>query len=349
MPVLDTIATAEIEDSQNKSTTEYDKWTNSVSDNDEQIPSILLENEALSTTTRQPFTFNEMVTKPINEHVKQKTVTSSSRDVNNDYQSMKRAFDIFNGKMDVYMAFNGNEMSFLTNKLNTLKDKLNILETLHHEIDQIVSRQNMAEQKLQTIQDAMLGSQSINNKLDRLELLMLQTLFRIDDLTEKQRKLTPSRDEMRRKNANDEQLASDNDQCESKIEQLVGFVHNFAELNRLENTDILNRLGNMQSQLIQFFDVKGTTSPTTQTIEKTVNNTIEYAIEASESMTEHSNELNDEKLPNITIQSDSTEQFLKESQPTSTLFVKTDTKIDTPISMSRRKRKRTTNINTVHK
>lgn len=344
MPVFDSIATVEIEESQNKSTAKYDEWTNSVSDNGEKIPNISLENEALSTTTRLPFTFNEMATKPIIEHVEQKTMTYSSLDFNTDYQSMKRAFDIFNGKMDVYMAFNSNEMSFLTNRLNTLKDKLNLLETLHHEVDQIVSRQNMAEQKLQTIQDALLGSQSMNNKLDRLELLMLQTLFRIDDLAEKQRKLTPSSDEMRRKNVNDnEQLSSDNEQCESKIEQLVAFVYNFAELNRLENTDILNRLGNMQSQLIQFFDVKGTKT-TNQIVEKSVNNTIEDAIEASESMVNLSNQLMVETMPIIPF--NSTQIFSEESMPSISIATN-DTKIDTPLSLPRRKRKRT--INTVHK
>lgn len=350
---------AKMDGSQNNAKT-YDELSNGVSDSVEKIRTIFNGMDAIprttktattTTTTQIQSTFNELV-KPINERVKQKTVSSSSPNDDNDYRSMKRAFDTFNGKMDMYMEFYGNEMSFLTTKLNTLKDKLNILEILHHEIDQIVSRQNMAEQKLQAIQEAMFGSQSINSKLDRLELLMLQTLFRLDDLTEKQRKLTLSSDELKRKNENNDQLSNNDEQCESKIEQLVTFVHSFAELNRLESTDILNRLGNMQSQLIQFFDVKGTEKIATNKLsEKSVNNSETYDIEISESRMPYFNQSSEDDSINVTAtEINSTYLSINESTTIpSTIFNATDnTKIPIPITAAlsyqrRRKRKRHTN------
>lgn len=159
---------------------------------------------------------------------------------NNDYQSMKRAIDTFNEKMDVYMDYHTNEMATHTNKLNSLKDKLNTLDVLHHEIDRMVNRQNMVEQSLQVIRDAILGSQSINNKLDRLELLMRQTNVRIDDFMAKQWKWTtaPTNDDTKRKADihDDDPMPGNSEQCEMKIEQLIAFLHSFAELNRLENS-----------------------------------------------------------------------------------------------------------------
>lgn len=181
---------------------------------------------------------------------RQKMSDLSLHDNNNDYQSMKRAIDTLNEKLDVYMGYQTNEMASHTNKLNSLKDKLNTLDVLHHEIDRMVSRQNMVEQSLQVIRDAILGSQSINNKLDRLELLMRQTNVRIDDFMAKQWKWTTtaspsssssSNNEIKRKPDTDDDLMSGNgEQCEMKIEQLIAFLHSFAELNRLENSGEIN-------------------------------------------------------------------------------------------------------------
>lgn len=159
----------------------------------------------------------------------------------NDYQSMKRAIDTFNEKLDVYMGYQTNEMAAHTIKLNGIKDKLNTLDVLQHEIDRLASRQNMVEQSLQVIRDAVLGSQSINNKLDRLELLMRQTNVRIDDFMAKQWKwttTTPTNDDStkHKPDADDDPVSGNGEQCEMKIEQLIAFSHSFAELNRLENS-----------------------------------------------------------------------------------------------------------------
>lgn len=312
---FDTNVSAETGDSQNKSIA-TDERISSANDNGEKNGDNFSTNEMISTTTaRFPFTLNEMTTESINNRVRPTataTAATATPSLDTDYHSMKRAFDKFNEKMDFYMAFYGNEMSFLTIKLNSLRDKLNTLETLHHEIDQVVSRQNTAEQKLHAIHEAIYGSQSINGKLDRLELLMQQMYNQIDDLMEKQRKIAPhiSEVENRKKyEADDEPLpANGGEQCETKIEQLVAFVHSFAELNRLENSDILNRLGNMQSQLIQFFDVKGSI-PINQIDEMATMHAKQYDVGW-----QNSSHLNDTQAINgTTIQLNSTEMFKQKS------------------------------------
>lgn len=336
MPLIDSVVSAELNENQNKSAP-LDEFKNDASDGDDKtMQNNFLRNEEKLSTTQMPFAFIEMATKqPINERVKQQVTTASS---DNDYHLMKRAFGTFNEKMDMFMVFHANEMSFLTTKLNTLKDKLNTFETLHHEIDQIASRQNVAEQKLHVIQDAIFGSQSINSKLDRLEVLMQQTHVRIDNLMEKQGKLATSGDETKRKNDIDDQLTNDDEQCEAKIEQLVAFVHSFAELNRLENTDILNRLGNMQSQLIQFFDVKETITKIPFN-EKTVNESKENEFSTIESTLQSLNQLNDVQT---TIQTNSTHIFIGDSMKMP-FNSRNNTKISTSSSPIFRKRKRTIN------
>lgn len=228
--------------------------------------------EIKSSATTMPLSMGDstlMLNKAINvqqtnDDVEQKMTATSSRD--NDYRAMKCAFDTFNEKIELFMTFYVNELSFVTTKLNNMNEKLNTFGILQLDIDRIVRQQNMAEQKLNLIQE------SIGSKLDRLEFSMQQLHIRIEELI-KQKKLTPSNEPTKKRNNNDNLSNSDDEQYtnfESKIEQLVAFVHNFAELNRLESTDILNRLGNMQSQLIQFFDAKETIA-TNQISQKSVN------------------------------------------------------------------------------
>lgn len=303
----------------------------SVSDSNEKNLQNFSQNEVISTLLG-PNTLK----KRINVDVKQK-VTASSPD--NDYQLMKRAFDTFNEKMDLYMNFYGSEMTFLTTKLNNLKEKLNTLEILQHEIDQVMNKQNTNEQKLQIIQESISGSQSINSKLDRLELSVQQLNVRIDELTEKQRKF--SLPNVQKKHA-EEQLSENDEQfknCESKIEQLVGFVHSFAELNRLESTDILNRLGNMQSQLIQFFDVKG---PIVLN-QRNATDTILHEIEMVEETTQHSNDTNALKDA-IEINSSEVNVTMATEIPSTLVNVNDDGKLSTSNPKFNRKRKRTTNM-----
>lgn len=342
--LFDTHDSAELNEGRNKlATAAKVDFEKNVNDTVEKIRFNVSVNEVIMTSS-SPVTVRpmELVKQPISNDVTGKLTTSSA---DNDYQSMKRAFDTFNEKMEIYMNFYGNEMSFLTTKLNTIKDKLNTLEILQHEIDQVLNRQNAADQKLQLIQDSLFGSQSITGKLDRIEFSVHQLHNRIDELMEKQRKFTPQTIPVKRKKESDDPL-SDNDEqfrsCESKIEQLVAFVHSFAELNRLESTDILNRLGNMQSQLIQFFDVKGTIIAN-QFSQQSDNSTIEQGFDIVDESTQYLNRSNE---TNVLKDVNATDVIVNDSSeiPSTLSNLNDDKKLFTSNSKSNRKRKRTTNM-----
>lgn len=329
-----------------------------VSDNNKKILNNVPLNKVISSSpvTERPRTLSGIAKEPITDDVTRQKVTASSRDNNDDYCHSMKHFDTFIEKMETIMNFYGNEMSFLTKKLNNLNEKLNTLEILQHEIDQVMNRQNTAEQKLQLIQEAIFGSQSINSKLDRLELSMQQLHVQNDEIMEKQRKSIVQTLQTKRKKPNDDNddLLSDSDEqfrnCEAKIEQLVGFVHNFAELNRLESTDILNRLGNMQSQLIQFFDGKEMIK-SNQSNQQSANDATKQDDEDVEETTiQFSNHLNDTVLPNDASVSNSTDVMEKSQpkesteMPSTLLNLNDDRKLSTSNGKSIRKRKRMTKM-----
>lgn len=193
------------------------------------------------------------------ENIEKTTVSPVGSDNNdNEYRSMKRAFDIFNEKMEFYMSFYTNELTLLTKVLSEYKEKLQTVENIHDKVDQMIERQHEFELKLNSMPEAIAASQSIH-KLDHIDHSLQYLRERIDDLTsnDKQRcsgDQTKWADQSQASNANNGEQQLNN--CEYKIDHLISFVHNFAELDRLESSDVLNRLGNMQSQLIQFFDVK---------------------------------------------------------------------------------------------
>lgn len=332
----------------------YEDSQQSVNDSNEQaqIHNFTRTDEMKLSTTMPP-TSTQMLNKPINvrqsnDGGQQKLTTVSSRD-DNDYRTMKRAFDTLNEKVELFMTFYVNELSFVTTKMNNMKEKLNTLDILQHEMDQVIRHQNTAEQKLHAIQESIFGSQSIGSKLDRLEFSMQQLHVRVDELI-KQKKIPPSNEQVKRKNEQDDPLTSSDEQltsCESKIEQLVAFVHSFAELNRLESTDILNRLTNMQSQLIQFFDTKETIAPN-QINHHRVNDTHtnERDSIANEQVTlldgqNYTNLLKYETEANL----NSTDCVLSESieKLTTEMNLSDDRKLNTLNSTSVRKRKRTIN------
>lgn len=192
------------------------------------------------------------------ENIEKSTVSSVGSE-NNEYRIMKRAFDIFNEKMEFYMSFYTNELTLLTNVLSEYKEKIQLIENVHDKVDQMIERQNGFELKLNSMPETIAGSQSIGHKLDHIEHSLQYLRERIDDLTsnDKQRHFddqTKFVDQSQTSNANNGEQQLNN--CEYKIDHLISFVHNFAELDRLESSDVLTRLGSLQSQLIQFFDVK---------------------------------------------------------------------------------------------
>lgn len=309
--------------------------------------------------TMRPSTSNE-ITKPINDDVKEKMTIASS---DNGYQSMKRAVDTLditisslNEKMERYMNFYDSDMLFLTTKLNNLKEKLNTLEILNHNIDQLVNRPNTAQQKLQIIQEAIFGSQSINGKLDRLEVSVQQLHARIDELQQEQTKFNTQISEMKQNKKQKDEPSTDSDEhfrnVESKIEQLVEFVHSFAELNRLESSDILNRLENMQSQLIQFFDAKEMIASN----QRNANDTIKQGMENLDEIVQFSNGVNATdatKTPkdsikfsssDVTTEQADSQRNISTEMPSTLLNLNDDRRLFTSNAKSIRKRKRMTTM-----
>lgn len=192
----------------------------------------------------------------------EKTTVSTVESDYNEYRSMKRAFDIFNEKMEFYMSFYTNELTLLTKVLSEYKEKIQTIENINDKVDQMIEHQNGFELKLNSMRETIAAGQSIANKLDHIEHSLQYLRERIDDLTanDKQRRFddqTKLADQSQASNANNGEQQLNN--CEYKIDHLISFVHNFAELDRLESGDVLNRLGSLQSQLIQFFDVKAET------------------------------------------------------------------------------------------
>lgn len=194
------------------------------------------------------------------DKIMEKTTRPSMMDVDNEYHSMSRAFDIFNEKMELFMSFYMNEMNLLRLTLTDLKEKVQTIDIIHHEVDQLIEHRNIIDQKLNVMQETTIGDQSVNNKLERMEYALQHLRVRIDEFTADKQQYPDGRTGSKEKDGegsvlnNGEQLTN----CESKIDHLISFVHNFAELDRIESSDILNRLGNMQSQMIHFFDTKET-------------------------------------------------------------------------------------------
>lgn len=223
-----------------------------VKDSSETVPLDVIGNKISDTVSGS---LNEAMSK---FHSESSTAEhQSERFQNVESRTMKHVFDAFNDKMEFYTAFHANELSLLRNTLNSLKDKMRVFDVLHGKVEQLIDQQNIAQQKLHVIVEAVVGGESMNSKLNRMEYSLQYLHSRIDELITKQNSKNDIDDQLKSENVyitasvSNEQMSS----CETKVDQLISFVHNFAELNRLESTDILNRLGNMQSQLINFFDL----------------------------------------------------------------------------------------------
>lgn len=181
-------------------------------------------------------------------------------------QPVQRTFNEFNEKMELYSTYFSNEMISVTKALNNLKEKLHTLEVVQHEIGELLDHRNVIDQKLHLIQES-LASQSTSSRLDRLENSMNHIRSRVDELVAKRHGSSKTILSKREDNENiSENSGEEAVNCESKIDHLITFIHSFAEINRVESGDILSRLGNMQSQLIQFFDAnEAIAKPPTQT------------------------------------------------------------------------------------
>lgn len=171
-------------------------------------------------------------------------------------------------KIDVNQAIYMNELSSMADviigsfgqSLRELNARMQTLETLSHQIDELTDYKNNVDSKLFRLSENAEANQMLNGRLNDLQHTVYNVRTQVDHIMEKSvqqpkraNKKAPSMGggDAETRHANGEQNAAN---CESKIDQVISFVHNFAEISRLESSDILHRLSNMQTQLIHFFD-----------------------------------------------------------------------------------------------
>lgn len=191
-------------------------------------------------------------------NVNKKSITNETNHHDN-YDELKaiinRTNDNFLQKIDENFAIPLKEIQILNHRITSLArslqridDHLQTLETIAHQIDDIQDNRNNIMEKLYRIID--------NQESNQIKTNQLHEIYRSDDNLKS--KLNSLIEKWQRRAHIDEITnsidAETNVGCESKIDELISFVHNFGEINRLESSDILNRLSNMQTQFIHFFD-----------------------------------------------------------------------------------------------
>lgn len=173
-------------------------------------------------------------------------------------------------KIDVNQAIYVDELSSMADviigsfgrSLRELNARMQTLEMLSHQIDELTDYKNNVDTKLFRLSENTEANQMLTAKLNDLQHSVDYVRLQMDHIIEKtgQQPIRANKAASVSAAVSDVEakLASSGEQnaanCETKIDQVISFVHNFAEINRLESSDILNRLSNMQTQLIHFFD-----------------------------------------------------------------------------------------------
>lgn len=195
----------------------------------------------------------------------------------NDHDEIKslisHVVDDLMQKIDVNQAIYMNELSSMTDviigsfgrSLRELNKRMQTLEMLSHQIDELTDYKNNVDTKLFRLSESTESNQMFHVRLNDLQQNIDYVRSQMDQIIEKTVQQPKRANKMSSMNVAAAAAAIDADRtlasgeqntanCESKIDQVISFVHNFAEMNRLESSDILNRLNNMQTQLIHFFD-----------------------------------------------------------------------------------------------
>lgn len=193
-------------------------------------------------------------------------VNRPSESHRNEYLILKRSIENLNEQMDRFNNFYFNEMNnkisiMLANinslavTMRSLQGKTQVLESSHHNIDTLVDRMNGIDRKLDQLKQNQDETASIDNKLIEVEHSLNQIHKRIDNSGYETFTNTINKEEQNVNNAGN-QFIEQNPTCETKIDHVISFINSFAEINRLESSDILSQLSSIQSQLISFFDIQ---------------------------------------------------------------------------------------------
>lgn len=202
---------------------------------------------------------------------------ASSGRARNDHDEIKSLINhVVDGvmqKIDVSQAIYVNELSSMADviigsfgqSLRELNARMQTLEFLSHQIDELTDYKNTVDTKLYRFSEHTEAIQMLNVRMTELQQNIDYVRTQMDQVIERTLRQPKSAHKVASSSsmsaagvsdaestlASGEQNAAN---CESKIDQVISFVHNFAEINRLESSDILNRLSNIQTQLILFFD-----------------------------------------------------------------------------------------------
>lgn len=184
----------------------------------------------------------------------------------NNYAEIKALInhiaDGLSKRFDTIDAVLLNELSTLNQRINSvegslrhLNERFESLEMISRQIDELADHQNAIDIDLAQLKSTQDINQLINNKINEIK----QTVDGLKNHLEQSEYINERNANKNNNNGNDisnvnENIVDNIENCESKIDELISFVHNFGEINRLESSDILTRLSNMQTQLIHFFD-----------------------------------------------------------------------------------------------
>lgn len=170
-------------------------------------------------------------------------------------------------KIDVNQAIYVDEVSSMTDaiigsfgrSMRELNARMQTLEVLMHQIDELTDYKNNLDSKLFRLNENAETNHAMMARLNELQrnvdyVRKQVDRLRLDQQTKRSNKIMPSMPPDTTDSTPVHSDGTDVANCEAKIDQVISFVHNFAEISRLESGDILNRLNNMQAQLIHFFD-----------------------------------------------------------------------------------------------
>lgn len=233
-------------------------------------------NEAQNATNEFSDSNNKTIelTRPRNNHAEIKAL------INHIADGLSKRFDTIDAVLLNELSMINNRISTIERSLQHLTDNFESIETMSRQIDELADHRNAIDIDLAQLKSTQDVNQMINSKLIDLQQTVDYLKSHLETIEQQYpygRKYDSfernNQNNIRRMNGNADDDTSNAANCESKIDELISFVHNFGEINRLESSDILTRLSNMQTQLIHFFDAyKGSSKIQSVSREQTIRN-----------------------------------------------------------------------------
>lgn len=218
-----------------------------------------------------------------------------------DYRILKQSMDKLNEQMNRFNEFYINQMNekiaallsdlnSLATTLHSLQEKAHVLESSFQQFDALAHRMNGIDQTLDQPKIIQGKNVSIDN-----------TSFDTKNLEQMNRRYNNTNAISEDEHDEEKTFIDSNPTCETKIDHVISFISSFAEINRLESSDILSRLTSIQSQLISFFDreqvtIKSSIKSNTHAIKPNFDENKSSEVESTFSSTEWPYEQNKDVL-----------------------------------------------------